>query len=155
MALLAFQLTSSLSLSLRETTSVSLFFLRQASRLPLAMKGIMMYGAAPPSRHIPLSVRTLEWSKLYIFAHSFNMSLTALRLYNPVHNRRNHYCHSLSIISSKCHNLGWLQKPKDIQVHGSVPFSVLTATVSVTILPCSLTIQPLQTMPNSPTFYVE
>ena len=66
------------------TTKWSRWSLRYARRLPFAIKGMIMYGAGPPSRHTPDNFRTFGCSNACILAHSFKRPSTNSFWTNPI-----------------------------------------------------------------------
>ena len=73
--------TRSISVSSNISSSI-LCFLRYDWRLPLAMKGITMYGTWP-ERQIPRIPITWGWTNAFIFKHSFRIFATSLGSRKP------------------------------------------------------------------------
>ena len=69
-----------------DSSSSALCFLRYEWRLPLAMKGITMYGACSTRQILRIPI-TRGCTNVFIFRHSFRMFATSLELRKPKYHK--------------------------------------------------------------------
>ena len=65
--------------------SVDLSFFKYDNKLPRDMKGIIIHGAGPRSRHTPVRDSTFGLSNFDIKIHSSTIAVTSLFENNPTH----------------------------------------------------------------------